>query len=197
MRERLELLIKRHETDMRLQHGNQLLVHTPQTLGLCARLVELPKQDRISQQKHQYDGEKTECQARADIETVQLKVALANLFRPSGKFHDRHTLLPIACLKRQEADPQSKPAETIAIHGLKEFYHRAVNLASTVVRASNQLFEPILSLLCRRHWRALFACQHRMQRPDIRSRDFLVFPSDHDRRTRHHTASPFPRFCEL
>src|SRR6516162_9589746 len=146
MRERLEPLIKRHETDMRLQHGNQLLVHSPQTLGLCARLVELPKQDRISQQKHQYDGEKTECQARTDIETVQVKVALANLFRPSGRFHDRHTLLPIACLKRQEADPQSKHAETIAIHALKEFYHRTVNLASTAVRASNQLFEPIPSL---------------------------------------------------
>jgi hypothetical protein len=34
-----------------------------------------------------------------------VKVALANLFRPSGKFHDRHTLLAIACLKRQEIIP--------------------------------------------------------------------------------------------
>src|SRR6516164_2263329 len=57
-----------------------------------------------------------------------------------------HTLLPIACLKRQEADLQSKPSEAVPIHLLKEFCHRAVNLASTVVRASNQLFEPIHSL---------------------------------------------------
>jgi hypothetical protein len=85
MREHIQPFVKRHETGVRLQYGNQLLVDSAETVCLGAGQVELPKRNRVPHQKRQDNEEKAKRQAGTDIETMQVKSAIAHLFRPSGK----------------------------------------------------------------------------------------------------------------
>ncbi len=86
--EQIQPLVKGHQIGMRLQNDDQLLVDTGQALGLQASLIELPKQDSVSQQHGEDDKEKAEGQTGTDVEAMEVKAFLASSFRPSGKFRN-------------------------------------------------------------------------------------------------------------
>jgi hypothetical protein len=78
---------------MSLQHDNQLLVHSAQTLRLLASPLELPKRDSVSHQHGQDNEAKTESQAGTDVEPMERRSFLAGLFRPFSQFRHHTGLL--------------------------------------------------------------------------------------------------------
>jgi hypothetical protein len=79
---------------MSQQHDNQLLVDSAQTFRLLPGPLELPKQDSVSQQHGQDNEAKTERQAGTDVEPMERRSLLANLFHPFSQFRD-HTGTPL------------------------------------------------------------------------------------------------------
>jgi hypothetical protein len=50
--------------------------------------MELPEQNRVSQQHRKDDEDKAKRQTRTDVEPMKAKRSFASSFRPSGKFRD-------------------------------------------------------------------------------------------------------------
>src|SRR5712675_761164 len=69
---------------------------------LSAGDMELPKRNGVAQQKRQDNEEKAKRQAGTDIETMQVKSAIAKLFRPSAKFAEHLGLLLLSSLARSD-----------------------------------------------------------------------------------------------
>src|SRR5712671_6391525 len=71
---------------------------------VCLRAgdVELPKRNGVAQQQRQDNEEKAKRQAGTDIETMQVKSAIAKLFRPSTKFAEHLGLLLLSSVVRSD-----------------------------------------------------------------------------------------------
>src|SRR5258708_34080199 len=69
---------------------------------VCLRAgdVELPKRNGVAQQQRQNNEEKAKRQAGTDIEAMQVKSAIAKLFRPSTKFAEHLGLLLLSTKAR-------------------------------------------------------------------------------------------------
>src|SRR5882757_2290693 len=69
---------------------------------VCLRAgdMELPKRNGVAQQQRQDNEEKAKRQAGTDIETMQVKSAIAKLFRPSTKFAEHLGLLLLSSIAR-------------------------------------------------------------------------------------------------
>jgi hypothetical protein len=62
--------------------------------------MELPKRNHVAQQQRQNNEEKAKRQAATDIEAMQVKSAIAKLFRPSTKFAEHLRLLLLSSIAR-------------------------------------------------------------------------------------------------
>jgi uncharacterized protein (DUF1800 family) len=70
--------------------------------------MELPKRNGVAQQQRQDNEEKAKRQAGTDIETMQVKSAIAKLFRPSTKFAEHLGLLLLSSLARSMVSAQTR-----------------------------------------------------------------------------------------
>src|SRR6267378_8628549 len=163
-------------------------------VSLRAGDVELPERNGVAQQQRQDNEEKAKRQAGTDIETVQVKSAIAKLFRPSTKFAAHLGLLlpfSIARSDGQRTNSNRRRRKAVLTNATTDLTLLGFIGPYSLGGRSRLETGDLNKLLFQGHSGHrgnLFANQNRMQCADVCSANVLVFLPGNNGRTRNHAA---------